>query len=150
MGLRDRILEKIRKKQQELEALKLSVRETESYIQALQDTIRIVPVEHQGENVSSTETLKPGSVLAKAEAFVRKTGKPLHIIEILKGIGLPATQKSKVSLGGSLASYARKSRIFTKVAPNTFGIMGMKSELNKVPDDFGISEIDDKAIEKKI
>jgi hypothetical protein len=68
----------------------------------------------------------------------------MHINEILKALGSPVDSKHKLSLGGSLANYVRKGQIFTRPAPNTFGLLEMnrkeESKLeDEIPEDFGSS-----------
>jgi hypothetical protein len=73
--------------------------------------------------------------------FLRKAGKPLHITDILKGIGKTTSKKDRVSLSGSLGWYVRRNEIFTRPAPNTFGLKEMEDiSKEEPPDDFGLSK----------
>lgn len=51
------------------------------------------------------------------------SGHALHIEELVKAIGKEPTRDNRVSLSGSLNSYVKKCQIFTKPAPNTFGLL---------------------------
>lgn len=142
MGLRDRILEKIKRKEQEITELELKIREGKAYIQALSEAIRLVPIDQAGTQSTTDKALKPGSVVAKASALILQKGKPLHIVEILKGLDMPVSKQNKTSLAGSLAAYAKKRNTFEKTAPNTFGLIGMSTQ-SALPVNFGIPTIDE-------
>ena len=61
--------------------------------------------------------------LAKTRDLLRHSGKALPIAEILKLLGKPLDKKHRISLAGTLSSYARKGRVFTKTGPNIFGLI---------------------------
>lgn len=90
-------------------------------------------------DVRGADALRAGSELAKARDAIRSAGKPLHISEILAAIGKENTKKNRVSLGGSLAGYVRKGAIFSKSAPNTFGLIELTLDANGAvpPEGFG-------------
>jgi hypothetical protein len=137
MGIRQDFERRITKKQQEIEALELQVRDAKSYLQALQDSLRLFP--REGDTGSSSGSgLRPGSALSKARDAIRKAGKPLHINDLLIALGKSQDKKNRISLAGSLSSYARKNEIFTKTAPNTFGLRE-SAPLNDedIPESFG-------------
>jgi hypothetical protein len=81
--------------------------------------------------------------MARTQEILKKSGKPLHVNEILTLLGKGSDRKTKESLTGSLAAYARKGQVFQKVAPNTFGLVEMDSPTVKPvaetepPADFG-------------
>jgi hypothetical protein len=139
MGLRENFQKLIDKKQQEVRALELQVREYHIYIQALQDSMKMLPKENADVQASTEHTLRPGSTLAKARDLLKATGSPMPIIEILKGIGQPQDNKHRVSLAGTLSGYAKKGRIFTKTAPNTFGLLefAQTDTEDEIPEEFG-------------
>jgi len=119
MGAKENILKLIDKKQAEIRELEGKVREATAYIQALQDSIKVLPRDVSEEQPE----LRASSALAKTKELIENSGKPLHISEILKLLGRPADKKNRVSLSGTLSSYARTGRIFKKTAPNTFGLI---------------------------
>lgn len=136
MGLKEKFEEKIKKKEQEIHEYEANIREAEVYIMALQDSIRMLPREERTEE-SAKMSMKVGSDPYKTMALIRKAGKPLHIKEILNGLGKPITKKNMVSLAGTLGWYVRDKRVFTRPMPNTFGLI----ELEKpaiLPDEFGL------------
>jgi hypothetical protein len=141
MGLRENFQKLIDKKQLEIRGLELQMREAQAYIQALQDSMRLLP-----RNLSGTteQTLRPGSTLAKTRDILKAAGVPMAVGEILKALGKPQDKKHRVSLTGTLSGYARKGKIFTKDknAPNTFGLIEFKTTVDEadeeeLPEEFG-------------
>ena len=57
MGLRENFQKLLDKKQQEVRALELNVREYHIYIQALQDSMKMLPKENADAQATSTEHL---------------------------------------------------------------------------------------------
>ena len=53
--------------------------------------------------------------------------RPLHINDLLISMGRQAEEKEKLSLTGSIGWYVRKGKIFTRPAPNTFGLVELVS-----------------------
>ena len=144
MGARESIQRLIDKKQQELRDLQIQMREGHAYLQALQDSIRVLPRETTDEQ----HELRPSSALSHAREHIRNSGRPLHISELLKLLGKPTDKKSRVSLSGTISSYARRKKIFTKTAPNTFGLIELNgngasspgtpmTEVEDLPQTFG-------------
>lgn len=119
MGAKESLQRLIDKKQAEIVDLEIRVREGKAYIQALQDSMKILPRDAGEEQPE----LRPNSALARTRDFIKNSGKPLHITEILKLLGKPSDKKNRVSIAGTLSSYARNHKIFTKTAPNTFGLI---------------------------
>jgi hypothetical protein len=74
---------------------------------------------------SPAESLRPTSIGAKTRQFILGSGKPLHINEILKLLGRETDKNNRVSVSGTLAAFVRKGEIFTRPAPNTFGLVEM-------------------------
>jgi len=122
------------RKQQEINDLEVQIEKAKAYMQAIQDSIKFLPK----ENGQSQVLLRPGSALAKAQDILRKAGKPLHISEILKALN--EKPDKRVSLSGSLSAYVRNGQIFTRPAPNTFGLIEMNEPVDvsdEIPEDFG-------------
>jgi hypothetical protein len=124
MGARENIQKLIDKKTQEMRDLDVKQREIMAYIQALQDSLKVLPREAGSEQPE----LRPHSALARTRDLIKNSGKPLHISEILKLLGKPSDKKNRVSISGTLSSYARSGRIFTKTAPNTFGLLEFREQ----------------------
>jgi hypothetical protein len=140
MGLRGNFQKLIDKKQQEIRALEIQLREAAAYIQALQDSMKLLPRDVEGR--SEEHLLREGSALAKTRDLLRHSGTPLPISEILKLLGKPQDKKHRISLAGTLSGYARKGRVFTKTAPNTFGLLEFgtsedSAEDEELPAEFG-------------
>lgn len=139
MILRKKIEDKITKKEQEIQELQTKINESKAYIQALQETIKLLPKDNSEGSVESK--IRPTSAIGKTLALLKKTGHPLHINDILKAIGKSTSKKDRVALGGSLGWYVRKGEVFARTAPNTFGLVGMETDADVIPpDDFGVEE----------
>lgn len=95
--------------------------EGRAYLQALRDMLKLCPTDRTPE-AHASDSLREGSLMAKARDAIRAAGKPLHISEIALAVG--ADPKKKTSLAGSLNAYARKPKIFTRAdTANTFGLI---------------------------
>ncbi len=139
MGLRENFQKLIDKKQQEIRGLDIQMREAVAYIQALQDSMKLLPRNAEG-GTDPEQSLREGSTLAKTRDLLRHSGTPLPISEILKLLGKPPDKKHRISLAGTLSGYARKGRVFTKTAPNTFGLIefGQSEQTEEeLPAEFG-------------
>jgi len=140
MNTRDQFQKLIDRKYQEIKDKELELEKLRTYIQAIQDTMRLLPKDPQN---GSEQTLRPGTALAKTRDILKAAGKPMHITEILKALNHPVDKKNRLSLGGSLSTYVRNGQIFSRPAPNTFGLIEMSNQLREsetgpeIPDDFG-------------
>jgi hypothetical protein len=127
MHIREQFQKLLDRKEQEILDLQLQIEKAKAYVQALQDSMRFLPKDDGQDDT----TLRPGSALYLAQEVLRAAGKPMHITEILKALNKPTDKKRRLSLGGSLSGYVRKGQIFTRPAPNTFGLIETsKSSLN--------------------
>lgn len=137
---RDQLQKMLDRKQQEIRELELQLEKAKAYIQALQDTMRFFP---KSNGQASDAALRPGTTLAKARDILKAAGKPMYINDLLKALNQPTDKKHKLSLSGSLSSYVRNSQIFTRPAPNTFGLVEMDKAVDvtdediEIPEDFG-------------
>jgi hypothetical protein len=143
MGIRENLQKLVAKKLEEISALELQIKETRAYIQGLQDSIRLLPRDTSG---TSDYTLREGSALAKTRDALMRAGAPMSIADILRALGKPPDKKHRISLAGTLSGYARDGKVFTKTAPNTFGLIEFKltpsneEEIPEIPEDFGSME----------
>jgi hypothetical protein len=126
---RRKIEDRLRRKEQEIAQFEAQINEARIYIQALQDVLKLLPRDKESEDGAET-ILRPGSAVARARAAILRRGAPLHLSELLRDIGLRVTPETRASLGGSLAAYVRRGEIFSRPAPNTFGL----TELEHRPD----------------
>jgi hypothetical protein len=126
MSARSQVEKKIQGKQQEIADFESQIAKAEAYIQAMQEVLRFLPRE-DGDAVTSEQLPRHGSAMAKTRELLLETGKPMHITEILKGIGKENTKGQRLSVSGSLRSYARKGQVFTQEGGNTFGLVEFQS-----------------------
>lgn len=138
MNTREQFQRLLDRKKQEISDLELKLERAKAYVEALQDSMKLLP-----KLPSDTEvTLRPGTALAKTRDILQQAGKPMHITEILRALSQPVDKKHKLSLSGSLSTYVRNAQIFNRPAPNTFGLISMnnknqESGVEDLPDDFG-------------
>ena len=145
MGAKESLQRLADRKTQEIADLERQIDMARAYLQAIQDSIKALPRETlnaaNGEEPSAD--LRPGTLLARAKEAIQKNGAPMHIGTLLAAIGVENTKNTRVSLVGSLGSYVRKGLIFTRPAPNTFGLVGMMNSLpfetteESLPEAFG-------------
>jgi hypothetical protein len=137
MSLRDELQKRIEKKQGEIRDCEDRIKGAMAYIQGLQDTLKLMGKGDESVALRGA-TLRHGSTIGKAYDALKATGKPMHITEILKAIGQPTDKKNRLALGGSIAGYARKGHIFTKPAPNTFGLLEFEKKLEVTPNVYAV------------
>lgn len=141
MSERQKIEDRLRKKEQEIVALEEKVKSTKVYVQALRDILKMLGSDGN-EEADAEATLRSGSAVDQARRVILERGTPVHIDEILEALGKGATREAKASLTSSLAAYVRRGEIFTRPAPNTFGLVELGHEANdeespQPPADFG-------------
>jgi hypothetical protein len=122
MGIREEIQKRIERKRIEISEFEARIKEARIYIQALEDTVRILPKDAPSGTELNLE-LRPGSRVAKAQDFLRNARRPQQILAILEGIGEEPNNANRAALSGSIGAYVRKGEIFTRPAPNTFGLI---------------------------
>src|SRR5271166_5646207 len=128
MGARESLQRLADKKQQEIEELQAELDRAKIYLQAIMDSIKVLPKEAgTNGNLRTQATLRPGTSLAKARDAILAAGKPLYIGEIVSAVGKQPDKKTRLSLAGSIAWYVRRKQVFTRPAPNTFGLVEMGS-----------------------
>ncbi|MDD5482957.1 MAG: hypothetical protein PHP98_04830 [Kiritimatiellae bacterium] len=134
MNTRAEIEKRIEKKQVEIRSFETSIGEAKAYIQALQDTLKLLPKDAD-LRLSTSRSLRKGSEMEKVRLFLLKIGKPQYIEDILKGIGKEITKENRNAIAGSLSAYTRRNEIFTRPEPGTFGLI--EFEAKEPPPDFG-------------
>jgi hypothetical protein len=148
MFLRKEFEKRMEKKREEIASLEKQLSEAKSYLLALQDSMKLVC--RVGDNDNAEAALRPGTDLDKAREFLRKSGKAMHVSKIIEGTGKELSKANRVSLSGSLGNYVRKGLIFTRPAPNTFGLVEFEENDGTAdvdapadpPDGFGEDEND--------
>jgi hypothetical protein len=140
MFLKKKFEERIAKKEEEIESLERQLGEARAYLTALQDSMKLFPKDNDG--TAPVPVLRAGTDVAKAQELILQAGKPMHVNELLKGMGKEVTKAARVSLAGSLGGYVRRTAIFTKPQPNTFGLIELHQNAefaeSAPPDDFGL------------
>jgi len=121
MGVRESLQKLADKKDSEISDLRLKLAQAEAYLQAIQDSIRVLPKEPI--NDKTEPELRPGTFLSQARDILKAEGKPMHVNEILKRIGKTVDKSNRISLSGSLSAYVRKKTIFKKTGPNIFALI---------------------------
>ncbi len=139
MSTRRKFEERIRRKEAEIQELEMQVREGRAYVLALQDALKLLPRESlSGGTDSEEDVLRAGSMVAMARDVLHSNGRPLHLLDILTAIGKEPSPANRASLGGSLAAYVRKGEIFSRPAPNTFGLIDFPAvSRTDIPAGFG-------------
>lgn len=131
MGLREKLEDRVKRKQQEIHEYELKIAESRAYVDGLQEALRLLP-RNAGESAGGDEAvLRTGSRIYKTMELLKREGKPMHVSDILSGLGVEPTKKERVSLSGSLGAYVRRGEIFDRPAPNVFGLIG--SSYDEVP-----------------
>ena len=114
------IEQRFRKKQSEIAALEEKLRASKAYLAALADILKLDgPDEVDGPEAK----LRAGSSAAQTRDIIKQRGLPVHIDDLLRAMGKEVTRDAKASLAGSLAAYVRKEEIFSRPAPNTYGLI---------------------------
>lgn len=140
MSIRDQFKKLLDRKEQEIIEIELQLEKAKTYVQAIQDSMRLLPKDSSEPDME--QMLRPGTALARSREVLKSAGRPMHITEILKAINQPLDKNHKISLSGSLSAYVRNGQIFTRPAPNTFGLLDMGKassgfEDAEIPEDFG-------------
>lgn len=135
---------KIELTRQEIARLEAELMEKKAFLSGLMEAFKLFP--KGGSNNKAETVLRQGSDMAKARDFLQSLNRPAHITEILGGIGKANNKLNRLSIGSSLAGYARKNEFFVKTAPNTFTLIGSdgqtQPEVNpEPPEGFGRVEL---------
>jgi hypothetical protein len=120
MNVRTEIEKKSEKKRAEISGWQAMIRASEAHIEGMQEVLKILPLDHE----EATAELRAGSDMDKVRNILRQAGKPMHVDEIRGKItDRQWTTGEANGLAGSLNTYAKKGRVFTKTAPKTFGLI---------------------------
>jgi hypothetical protein len=131
MNIRAELQKRIDKKKVELDSLQteistlfVEVEKVESALSELQSLLKVIPkTEADGDAGPQVEIiLRRGSDMALVREVLRRLHQPTYIDDILKAMDRDVTKKARASLAGQISFYVRKEQIFTKTAPNTFGL----------------------------
>lgn len=129
------IEKKIKQKEEDVRLLEKELIQAKAYLDAMRESLKLIG---KSSAINGVDSVRPGSLVDKARAAIRKAGQPLHVDKILPAIGKDPSKKNKISLSGSLAFYVRQGTIFTRPAPNTFGLVEFEqSQGDGPPEGFG-------------
>jgi hypothetical protein len=128
MGItaRESLQKLLERKEQEIADLEVRLCEARAYAEALRESIRLVSkgeIQNGSSSNSTAPTLRPNTLLFQVREALLKHGKSMYITDLLSAVGRPVDPKQRVSLAGTLSSYVREGKIFSKTAPNTFGLL---------------------------
>jgi hypothetical protein len=114
------IEQRYQKKRAEITTLEEKLRAAKAYLAALADILKL----DTADEPDATESkLRSGSSVAQARDIIKGRGRPVHIDDLLRAMGKEVTRDAKASLAGSLAAYVRREEIFSRPAPNTYGLI---------------------------
>jgi hypothetical protein len=108
----------------------------EATLQELQSLYNLIPSE---ADVSGPQpAFRQNSEGWLVHEVLRNAGKPMYVDEILEQLGREITIEARGSLAGQLGGYVRKGQVFTRPAPNTFGLRewevnGYREESSHIP-----------------
>jgi hypothetical protein len=139
MSEQDKIRDKLRKKEAEIQLLDEKLRAARVYVQALQDVLKLLDTDR---TEPAESVLREGSAVSQARDVILRKGTPLHINDLLAELGKELTRESRASLTSSIAAYVGRGEIFTRPAPNTFGLVelghsSIDSKVHEPPSGFG-------------
>lgn len=112
-----KIEDRLKKKELEVMALEEQIKAARVYIQALQDVLKMLP------KPAIANTLRSGSAVALARNIIIDQAEPVHIATMLDLMKKEPSRENRASLTSSLAAYVRRGEVFTRPAPNTFGLI---------------------------
>lgn len=132
MGFREDLMRRIEKKRVEIEVFESQLATSRTYLQALEDMYKMASKEpsgsptetsrRAGRTSSSTPSFRAGSLTGSVYNALKDAGHPLHVNALLEAVGRDVTRAEKSAVSGTLAAYVKKGDIFTRPAPNTFGL----------------------------
>lgn len=134
MNLRKEFEKLIEKKRVEITDAQRAIDAAQAYIQAMVDAIKKLPKEDQ----TAVSPVRAGSEVEKVREVILQAGRPLHLGEIIAALGRPEDAESKAKFAGLLGWYTTKGKVFTKTAPNTYGLV--ESAPPDLPEGFGSPE----------
>lgn len=143
---RKKIEERLRKKEAEIQGLEDRLRTARIYVQALHDVLKMLGTETPSPPSTAAYTesiLRVGSAVDQARQVILSRKEPVHISALLEALGRDLSRESRASLTSSLAAYVRRGEIFTRPAPNTFGLVELghttsdDDEIETPPSGFG-------------
>lgn len=132
------IEKKIKQKEEDVRSLREKLIQAEAYLDALQESLRLI---QKTAESAIGNGIRPNSMIDKARNILRREGKAMHVGDILRAMGKEVSKSNRVSLSGSLGNYVRQKFVFTRPAPNTFGLIEFGETVQgDVPVGFGAND----------
>lgn len=131
MNVKEKIEKQVAKKREEVAQLESQMAELQAKITELngiitgfEEAIQLFPKElTRSDFDKDVASIRKGSDVEKAFLLIRGKGEAMRIEDIVAAIGKENTKKTRQALGGQLSYNYREGRIFTRPAPNTFGLL---------------------------
>lgn len=149
MKARKDIERRIEKEQQNILDLQKQINHLEAFIKGLQEALKMLPKDDESieRPKKGKGTVRPGSDMDKIRLLIETSGHPMHVGEIVTGLGKPDTKENRMSITGSLGRYVRKGIVFSRPGPNQFSLISLSTNENtenldnELPPEFGSEEI---------
>lgn len=122
---------KISQMVEKIQQLKADTLAAEAELKGMKEILKFLPKE--GDKALKT-TLRVGSLAEKAYKALSKNKTSMHVSDLLLAIHRANNKKNRLSLSSVLAQYVRKVEIFSRPAPNTFGLMSWDTNTSTLDD----------------
>lgn len=119
MTIQSEIENRIKRERRKLAELRNEITRREAFVQGLLEAMKMLSA-NETEARELPDTRRTVSDVKRAYDLLCGVHQSLHISDILKGIGKEDTKQNRMSLGSSLARYARKGEMFQREGPNEF------------------------------
>jgi len=81
---------------------------------------------------SNGELRHKDSNLRKIQELLLKVGRPMHINDLIRGIGRRCAPRLKKSINGTLNSYVRSGKVFSRPGRGIYGLLQTSSTTSKI------------------
>lgn len=131
----------VRAKEAEIQALEEQIIRARAYLGGLKDAMQAMQpppsagdedaakqINHGSNGQHKEIRFRAGSTVEQAYVLLKEHGQPMHIMDILAGIGRPTTKSERQSLGGQLSGYVRREQVFERPEPGKFGLLEFRDD----------------------
>jgi hypothetical protein len=121
--------EKIKQLHQKMRELELDERDHQLHLGGLMSALKIIG---KSPSAPKQQDLREGTEVSRVRDIIKEANTPLHINAITEKLGETGREK-RLSLSGTLNSYAKDGRVFSKAGPNTYGLLeflGLENKAN--------------------
>lgn len=135
MGFREDLGRRIEKKRAEIATLEDELKTAKTYLQAFEDMYKLASrdLASTSENGTIDPSFRDGSMTGLAYEAIKRAGRPLHVNDLLPAIGRVVTRQDRSAISGTLGAYVRDGKVFTRPAPNTFGLIEFSENGSRDP-----------------